>query len=488
MSSADRSITTKRVAATHMGPDEEGDEESEEREEESERREPDAPGQMRIEIGATDLLDERRVVLGEPALDLVEDPLLVIVQWHRGSPGDGGGPLRSDYREPPANGGRPAHESWSGPGRSTSPAWPRRARTGARSGPTCARHPPIDLRRSSASCSAPAASRPLAWTPSSRIRRRPPGGPGRAPRPRGRGRRHVGRRAHRPGPGERGEARQPCLQRDRPGPVAVLPQARGHPSRQGEQLAQDLVVVIEVALERLLVAHGLRRLVGDHVSVVDPVRELAQVPGRRVAEQPLQDTDRHLRQVAHGADRQTDAGGRRSSPRRPRDRPTGNGSRKSQRRPRRGHAAARRACSRRRRASRRTSSAATPTEQVTPTSAATSRRIFAAIVGRIAEQPGRAADVEEGLVQRDRLDERRVGQQHLAEPVRVGPVRLEVRRRRRCPRGRAGALAPPASPSARRRRAPRTRRSRPHPALPVPPTITGLPREATVPSAPRPPA
>jgi hypothetical protein len=37
---------------------------------------------VRIEVGATDLLDEVRVVFSETSLDLVEDALFVIVQWH----------------------------------------------------------------------------------------------------------------------------------------------------------------------------------------------------------------------------------------------------------------------------------------------------------------------------------------------------------------------------------------------------------------------
>ncbi len=45
-------------------------------------REPDAPREMRVEVGATDLLDELRVVLGEPPLDLLEDALFVFAQGH----------------------------------------------------------------------------------------------------------------------------------------------------------------------------------------------------------------------------------------------------------------------------------------------------------------------------------------------------------------------------------------------------------------------
>jgi hypothetical protein len=37
---------------------------------------------MRVEIRAPDMLDERRIVFGESPLDLLEDALFVIAQWH----------------------------------------------------------------------------------------------------------------------------------------------------------------------------------------------------------------------------------------------------------------------------------------------------------------------------------------------------------------------------------------------------------------------
>ena len=71
---------------------------------------------------------------------------------------------------------------------------------------------------------------------------------------------------------------------------------------------------------------------------------------------------------------------------------------------------------------------ATPTEQVTPTSRSTSARIFAAIAAGEPNSDRGARDVQERLVQRDRLHQRRVGAQHLAEPMGVGAVGVEVGR------------------------------------------------------------
>ena len=124
----------------------------------------------------------------------------------------------------------------------------------------------------------------------------------------GRDRRRCPWRRERPGPGERREVRQAGLQDDRPGAVAVLAQARRHPSREVEQLPQDVLVGVQVPLERLLVAHRLRRLVRHHVAVVDAVRQLVEVTRRRSPEQALQDGLGRAAQVADRADPQSAEG------------------------------------------------------------------------------------------------------------------------------------------------------------------------------------
>ena len=69
-------MITNPAAATHGH-----DEEQQEHEPEDERQsgEPDSARDVRVEVGASNLLDELRVFFGKPALDLVEDPLFVIV-------------------------------------------------------------------------------------------------------------------------------------------------------------------------------------------------------------------------------------------------------------------------------------------------------------------------------------------------------------------------------------------------------------------------
>ena len=200
-------------------------------------------------------------------------------------------------------------------------------------------------------------------------------------------------------------------------------------------------------------ADRLRRLVGDDVAVVDPVRELAQVAGRAVAEQPLQDRLGRAAEVADRADRQPPehlAGLLPDAPQAPHRQRLEEG-------------------------------------DVTPSAGTTQQPVGLAPVGRElghelrrrdadraghadlaldvgadlrrdrgrrAEQRRGAAHVEERLVERDRLDERRVREQDLAEAVRVRPVGLEVRGQE----DDVGAQAPGADAPASRS-APRTRRA-----------------------------
>src|SRR5918996_2760326 len=86
-------------------------------------------------------------------------------------------------------------------------------------------------------------------------------------------RRRVGRSRTR----QRGEVRQPHLERHGPRAIPVLAQPRADLLRQRENLAQKLLVIVKIAIERLLVAHRLRRLVCDDATRVDAAGEIVEI-------------------------------------------------------------------------------------------------------------------------------------------------------------------------------------------------------------------
>src|SRR6185295_11024785 len=96
--------------------------------------------------------------------------------------------------------------------------------------------------------------------------------------------------------------RQPDLQRDRAGLVAVLAQPRRDLLRQREDLAQELGVVVEIAVERLLVAHRLRRLLRDDRPEVTSVREIDQILRVLLADEPAEDDRRRRAEIADRLD------------------------------------------------------------------------------------------------------------------------------------------------------------------------------------------
>ena len=117
--------------------------------------------------------------------------------------------------------------------------------------------------RSSASCSAPDETRPVAATPSSLIRRCSPGN--------ARYSSLTTRYRSAPTSVASGSVRervsvvkrgQTSLHRHRPGPVTIGAHPGRDPARERQQLAQDLLLVVQVVLEGLLVADRLRGLVG----------------------------------------------------------------------------------------------------------------------------------------------------------------------------------------------------------------------------------
>src|SRR5919106_5771122 len=86
-------------------------------------------------------------------------------------------------------------------------------------------------------------------------------------------RRRVGRSRTR----QRVEVRQPHLERHGPRAIPVLAQPRADLLRQREDLAQKLLVIVKIAIERLLVAHRLRRLVCDDASRVDAAGKIVEI-------------------------------------------------------------------------------------------------------------------------------------------------------------------------------------------------------------------
>ena len=94
-----------------------------------------------------------------------------------------------------------------------------------------------------------------------------------------------------------------------------------------------------------------------------------------------------------------------------------------------------------------------------------------------AQPPHRAGDVEEGLVQRQRLDQRGDRAEDLHHPGARPRSSARGRAGRRWPAGTAAGPGPSASPSARRSAAPRRSPRGPRRATP-PPTMTGVPRSS----------
>ena len=104
--------------------------------------------------------------------------------------------------------------------------------------------------------------------------------------------------------------------------------------------------------------------------------------------------------------------------------------------------------------------AATPTDAVRPVSARTRRRISAPISGAGAVEAADAADVEERLVERDRLHERCERAQDRHDVAARGRVRVEARREEHGVRAGARGRAPSASRNGSRTGAPRSSRPR----------------------------
>ena len=93
-------------------------------------------------------------------------------------------------------------------------------------------------------------------------------------------------------------------------------------------------------------------------------------------------------------------------------------------------------------------------------------------LGRCARDPEQATDIEEGLVDRQALDQRRGVLEHLEHGLARGGVRLHARPHDDRARAEAARVTPRPSRCARRRPWPRSWPRAPRP----PPTITGRPR------------
>ena len=116
----------------------------------------------------------------------------------------------------------------------------------------------------------------------------------------------------------------------------------------------------------------------------------------------------------------------------------------------------RRACAGRWRSSRRASSTRRRPTPSAPARARTASLISRAIAAPSPNSRARAGHVEERLVDRDRLDERREPPEDRHDLAARRLVRRAANRARRCSPGRAAARSGSASPSGRRTSAPRT--------------------------------
>ncbi len=186
--------------------------------------------------------------------------------------------------------------------------------------------------------------------------------------------------------------------------------ARPHPARgllrQPQQLPAYDIGVVDVAGEGLLGADALVRLVRHDPAVVPAPRQGVQVRRRRPGRAPAPGSAPGCSRCRRRCAGRAGSAPPRSSPPPPTARrPAAGAGRPPRRRP--GRRAGRRACSGSRRAWRRTCVLATPTEQVMPCSSATRSRISWPISAGPAEPADRAGHVEERLVQRQRLDQRR---------------------------------------------------------------------------------
>src|SRR4029453_6544017 len=154
----------------------------------------DAPGEMRVQGGSADGLDQPGILLGETLLDLVEDALLVGRQWH-GLPAPASVAVHTIIGTTSASGRglrrRPASPGLAvsdrGRVRAGPQARPIPARTADRSDPPRVRRRPTA--RSAAARAAPAPPAPGRSRPRRAIGRAggPPGGRRTAPRPPRRG-------------------------------------------------------------------------------------------------------------------------------------------------------------------------------------------------------------------------------------------------------------------------------------------------------------
>ena len=266
----------------------------------------------------------------------------------------------------------------------------------------------------------------------------------------------VGGDRQRAGPAQRPEVGQPDLDRDGPPGLAGGAQPGGDLAGQREQRPAHHGRIVDVDVERGLRADRLLDPLGDR-----PVAGRAPRPARaggarrprrpRSAACPIGASARSPT-VRRPSRRSVSAVALADAPQRL-DRQRMQDSRAP------GRPApppARPACRGSRPASPRTSSAATPTEQVSCCSSRTRRRIAAAISAGRPSSRARAGHVEERLVDRQRLDQRR----DVAEDRHHGPRRRrvlgEVGRQEDRAAGTAAAPAPRASRCARRTRGPRS--------------------------------
>src|SRR5215467_6402834 len=111
---------------------------------------------------------------------------------------------------------------------------------------------------------------------------------------------HIGGLGQGARAGDGGEVGEPQLHHDGPGHGATRPQAAGRPPGQPEQLPADHLGVVDIGGEGLLRPDALVRHTGDHRALVAAPGERVKVRAGRLAELSLQRRQRCVRDVGHG--------------------------------------------------------------------------------------------------------------------------------------------------------------------------------------------
>ena len=203
----------------------------------------------------------------------------------------------------------------------------------------------------------------------------------------------------------RGEVREPDLDGHGLADLAGRPEPGGGALGQPQQLAPDHLRVVDVVRERLLVADAALALRRHDAARVAPPGQLEQLGARRPGPARGAGCRPGCARCRRRCAARSGAASPRSSPPRPTARRPAAGAAPAGSAPR-ARRTARPAWPAPRPAWRRTSSRPRPTEHATPCSSCTRSRMCWAISRGPAEPADRPGDVQERLVQGQRLDQR----------------------------------------------------------------------------------